>query len=726
METRLLHLIPLFPFAGALTLFLFGRGMRRPNVHLVAITAIAGAFIATVLAFSRLHEAAHATGLTDHVWTWFSSGSLKVDVTLRMDALSGVMCLIITFIGTLIHIYSTGYMSHEKDHARFFSYLNLFCGAMLVLVLGDSLPVMFVGWEGVGLCSYLLIGFWYDVKANADAGKKAFITNRVGDFGFLLGMFLIFQAVGTLDIPSVNGAAAAFTAPLWGQTIGFWAALFLFIGACGKSAQIPLYVWLPDAMAGPTPVSALIHAATMVTAGVYMVARMHALFMVAPLALAIVALVGALTALFAAIIGFAQNDFKKVLAYSTVSQLGFMFVGVGTANFGSGVFHLMTHAFFKAGLFLCAGSVMHAMSGSGDITKMGGLKKLTPWTHGVFLVCWLAICGVPPFSGFFSKDAIVAGAFATHAFEGTSVPWMGSVVGVMLLAAALCTAFYMSRLYFLVFSGESRADDETKRHIHESPMEMVGPLVVLAGGALLSGFLGVPGSRNWLAHWLEPSVGPELHIAPMTEYALMAVSTGVAALGIVLAFVFYGGGYRDPAIRFAQSMPGFVQLVRDKFRVDEMYAFLITWLVKRPARLLFWVVDRFLIDKVLVHGSAAVVDVAGRLTRSLQTGDSQRYLAGFAIGVAALVYIATRPPQPHELRLKVEGTIVEADVGTGAVGGDILYEFDFDGDGKADRSGKTPVQRFVYEGSGRYTITAVVRDTKWDTSTTLVKKVTVK
>src|SRR4051812_41737178 len=416
-----LHLIPLLPFAGAAFLFFFGRKLPRDWAHIVATLAIGASFLTAADAFvTALPEAREAGGLHETVWTWITSGDLKVDLAFRMDALSGVMCLIITFIGTLIHIYSIGYMSHEKDYGRFFSYLNLFCGAMLVLVLGDSLPVMFVGWEGVGLCSYLLIGFWYLETPNANAGKKAFITNRIGDFGFLLGMFLLFQATGTFDIPGITAAAHAHSPALletiWGVPTVFWAALLLFVGATGKSAQIPLYVWLPDAMAGPTPVSALIHAATMVTAGVYMVARMSAVYMLAPPVMAIVAIVGALTALFAAVIGFAQNDFKKVLAYSTISQLGFMFAGVGTAAFAPGVFHLFTHAFFKAGLFLCAGSVMHAMSGSGDITRMGGLGKLLPVTHRVFQVCWLAICGVPIFSGFFSKDSIVAGAFGTHVY----------------------------------------------------------------------------------------------------------------------------------------------------------------------------------------------------------------------------------------------------------------------------------------------------------------------
>ncbi len=731
-----LRLIPLLPFAGATVLLLFGRAFSRQWVHLIACLAIGTAFLVSADAFFTALPAAHESGgLHDIVWAWFASGDLKVDLAFRMDALSGVMCLIITFIGTLIHIYSAGYMSHEKDYARFFAYLNLFCGAMLILVLGDSLPVMFVGWEGVGLCSYLLIGFWYGQTANANAGKKAFITNRIGDFGFLLGMFLLFSATNTLDMPGINAAAKAGAAGLteisWmGQPVAFWAALFLFVGAAGKSAQIPLYVWLPDAMAGPTPVSALIHAATMVTAGVYMVARLGALYLLSPAAMAIVALVGAATAIFAAIIGFAQNDFKKVLAYSTVSQLGFMFAGVGTGAFGSGVFHLYTHAFFKAGLFLCAGSVMHAMSGSGDITKMGGLGRKIPWTHRVFFVCWLAICGVPIFSGFFSKDAIVAGAFATHVF-GESLSWVGPVVGTVLLLAALCTSFYMSRLYFLVFSGECRADHETQHHIHESPIEMVGPLVVLAVGAGLGGLIGFPGGLfgheewNLLGHWLEPVVGPELHIPHAVEVTVMAASTAVAFVGIFLARAFFGGGYREPAHQFARSMPGFVALVRDKFRVDELYNFFIVRPLRFVSRGLFVIVDRIVIDKAMVEVPAAIVGVFGRAARWFQAGDAQRYLATFAIGVAAIFYLATRPPAPDAFKVTIQGTAVDVDARgvAGTAGRTLLYDFDFEADGTVDRKGSSPTAHFVYEGTGTYVIRVTIKDPRWGTSTRLEQKV---
>jgi len=733
-ESFNLRLIPLLPFLGATLLILFGRRMKRGTVVAVAAGALAAAaFLAFTAFFQFLPQAAEQGGLRDVVWKWMQAGNLSVDLAFRMDALSGLLCLIITFIGFLIHLYAAGYMEHDPDYARFFAYLNLFCGSMLVLVLGDSMPVMFVGWEGVGLCSYLLIGFWYTETANASAGKKAFITNRIGDFGFLIGMFLLFQATGTLrfsEIGALSTPGSALAATYHGMPMAFWIGLCLFIGATGKSAQIPLYVWLPDAMAGPTPVSALIHAATMVTAGVYMVARLHALYMLAPAMLAIVAIVGAATALFAAIIGFAQNDFKKVLAYSTVSQLGFMFVGVGTGNFSSGVFHLYTHAFFKAGLFLCAGSIMHAMSGSGDITKMGGLRKLTPWTHAVFVVCWLAICGVPIFSGFFSKDAIVAGAFATEIY-GEGLAWVGPLVGTMLLVAALGTAFYMSRLYFLVFTGPSRADHETQHHIHESPAIMVGPLVVLAIGAGLGGLIGVPGGLfghpewNLLGEWLSSAVGPELEVPHNTEMLFMGISTALALAGIFLAQAFYGGGYREPAKKFAAAFPGLVQAARDKFRIDELYQALIIRPLRVLSQALFQFVDRVLIDQLLVGGAAAVTDVLGRLSRALQAGDGQRYMAAFAIGAAALVFFATRPTLPSELKVNVSGTTVTVDAsrtGRQSARG-LTYAFDFDDDGHAEVTGTSPEARYTYEHGGAHTIRVTVSDPRWHTESHIKSKV---
>jgi NADH-quinone oxidoreductase subunit L len=731
-----LRLIPLLPFLGAAVLMLFGRKMKRDTVLFVAAGAILlSCFVALDAFFTRMPEEG---GLQDTLWTWISAGSLKVDLAFHMDALSGLLCLIITFIGFLIHVYASGYMEHDPDYARFFAYLNLFCGSMLVLVLGDSLPVMFVGWEGVGLCSYLLIGFWYKETANADAGKKAFIVNRIGDFGFLLGMFLIYQYTGTLkfsEITAAAGAGSPLLALSWfGVPIAFWACLFLFIGATGKSAQIPLYVWLPDAMAGPTPVSALIHAATMVTAGVYMVARMHAVYLLSPGAMAIVAIVGAVTALFAAIIGFAQNDFKKVLAYSTVSQLGFMFAGVGTANFAGGVFHLFTHAFFKAGLFLCAGSVMHAMSGSGDITIMGGLRKKVPWTHGVFLVCWLAICGVPIFSGFFSKDAIVAGAFATDTFgQVGALAWVGKAVGVALLLAALGTAFYMSRLYFLVFSGETRAPDEIKHHIHESPGTMVGPLVVLAIGAGLGGLLGLPGALfghpewNLLGHRLESVLGPELDVPHATEGAFMAISTVIALAGIGLAYAFYGGGYREPAKKFAAAFPRFVRLVRDKFRVDEFYEATIVRFVRFVADAVYKVIDRIIIDKILVEGTAALTGAIGSVVRRFQNGDGQGYMAWFAIGVAALVYTSTRPALSSELRITRTGLSVEVDArkGNKASQQPLEYEFDFDDDGKPEVTGASSLAHHTYARPGNYKLRITVSNPGWGTTNKNVYRIEV-
>jgi len=670
------------------------------------------------------------------VGSWIAAGDLKIELAFRMDGLSGLLCLIITFIGFLIHVYSSGYMEHDPDFARFFAYLNLFCSAMLVLVLGDSLPVMFIGWEGVGLCSYLLIGFWYTNNAYADAGKKAFITNRIGDFGFLIGIFLLYNYTGSVAFQDISAAATAngpLTQTLWlGAPVAFWAGLFLFIGATGKSAQIPLYVWLPDAMAGPTPVSALIHAATMVTAGVYMVARMHAVYLLSPAAMAIVTLIGALTALFAAIIGFAQSDFKKVLAYSTISQLGFMFCGVGTGNFEAGIFHLYTHAFFKAGLFLCAGSVMHAMSGSGDITIMGGLRKRLPWTHGVFFVCWLAICGVV-FSGFFSKDAIISGTFATKVF-GDDLSWVGPAAGVILTLAALGTAFYMSRLYFLVFSGESRAPDDIKHHIHESPGVMVGPLVVLAIGAALGGLVGLPGtlldhpSWNLLDRELSPVLGPEMDVSGSIEVRVMVGATAFAFLGIWLAWMFYGGGYREPAARFVSLFPRLVRLVREKFRIDELYDALIIRPLRQFARGVFFVVDRVLIDKILVEGVGGIVGVLGRLARVPQSGgDGQGYMAVFAFGVAALVYFVSRPAISDGLRVSVDGLSVTADVGrTGRTASRALeYSFDFDDDGRPEVTGASASAHHNYRRPGKYTVRVDVHDPRWGTTDHLRQKVEV-
>jgi NADH-quinone oxidoreductase subunit L len=486
-------------------------------------------------------------------------------------------------------------------------------------------------------------------------------------------------------------------------------------------------------MAGPTPVSALIHAATMVTAGVYMVSRMHVVYMLSPGAMAIVAVVGAVTALFAAIIGFAQNDFKKVLAYSTVSQLGFMFAGVGTGNFEGGVFHLYTHAFFKAGLFLSAGSIMHAMSGSGDITLRGGLRKKTPWTHAVFVVCWLAICGIPIFSGFFSKDSIIAGAFATEVY-GDSLAWVGKLVCFMLMAAALGTAFYMSRLYFLVFSGEeTRASDEIKHHIHESPGLRVGPLVVLAIGAGLGGLVGLPGALfghpewNLLAEREAPVLGPELEVPHTIEGIFIALSTVIAIAGIGLAYAYYGGGYREPAKKFAASFPGFVRLVQDKFRVDELYQKIFVRPIRWIGGGIYFLVDRILIDKILVEGTAAMTALVARVPRFFQNGDGQGYMAWFAIGVTVLVYFSTRPALSGDLRVAANGLTVEVDARRGAKASQqpLNYEFDFDDDGKPEVTGTSSTARHTYARPGSYKLRITVSNPAWDTKRTEVQRIEV-
>jgi NADH-quinone oxidoreductase subunit L len=464
-QVNFLWLIPAFPALGVLfNAFIGNRTGKRP-VSLVAPGVVGAAFITGCYAFAQVLSLSPGGALVQRVWPWIWAGTLHVDVALRIDALSAVMVLIVSGVGFLIHVYSVGYMGEDASYARYFTYLNLFTLAMLTLVMADNLPLLFVGWEGVGLCSYLLIGFWFSVEANAVAGKKAFVVNRIGDAGFLLGIFLIFWNLGpgvhSLSISEI-AAGAKSMAPSTVTII----TLLLFVGATGKSAQLPLYVWLPDAMAGPTPVSALIHAATMVTAGVYMIARLHALYVLAPVSMVVVATVGVLTALFAATIGLMQNDIKKVLAYSTISQLGYMFLGVGVGAFSAGIFHLMTHAFFKGLLFLGAGSVIHGMSGEQDMQKMGGLRAHQPITFWTFVAATLAITGIPGFSGFFSKDEILAQAFASP----HGGPWLWTIGFI----AAGCTSFYMFRLLFLTFFGECRADEHTRHHIHESLWSSAG------------------------------------------------------------------------------------------------------------------------------------------------------------------------------------------------------------------------------------------------------------
>ncbi len=665
-----LRWIPLLPLAAAmisgLWLVFASRELPRALVIALAVGApIASFAIALTQVFSL------ATGLeaeqrffVDNLYTWISAGDFHAELSFLLDPLSSVMVLVVTGVGSLIHVYSVGYMDddhrEDKGFQRFFVYLNLFTFSMLMLVLGDNLLVMFVGWEGVGLCSYLLIGFWYLEDANAAAGQKAFVVNRIGDFGFLLGIFLLFWSFADAGMPTVEFREMAANVGLLSERVvalpsalsflpGFpsWglltlACLCLFVGACGKSAQIPLYVWLPDAMAGPTPVSALIHAATMVTAGVYMVCRMSFAYSLAPGAQATVAWVGALTALLAATVGLAQTDIKKVLAYSTVSQLGYMFIAAGVAGYSAAIFHLMTHAFFKALLFLGAGSVILGMHHEQDIMKMGGLRTRMPWTWFTFLVGVLAISGVPPFSGFFSKDEILLAAHEAHAVPGHEWIWLVGVV------TAGLTAFYMFRLYYLVFTGESRADHHTRDHIHESNGWIVTPLVALAVLALFGGAFGLPDAygelasvpqSNSLYYFLQPVAPSPLHqIDSSTEFGLALSTTLVGFAGIALATLLYYVR-RDLPAKIAASIRPLYELVRDKYRIDELYdALIVQPLVGLSRTVLARGVDQGLIDGVGVNGVARAFLASGdRVLKYAQTGYAQSYLFAMLLGGALLI-----------------------------------------------------------------------------------------
>jgi len=663
---RLLWLIPLLPFAGFLLNGLLGaRYLARRAVALVACAAVLASFAISVGAVLELHNLAPAPAeagagapvrFTQTLYEWMPMGTTAegADLTVRwgyaLDPLSAVMILAVTGIGFLIHVYSIGYMEHETQAglARFFSYLNLFMGMMLTLVLGASLPVVFVGWEGVGLCSYLLIGFWYDRMYDdktkmscADAGRKAFITNRIGDVGFILGMLLLVTAAGTLDIQAILARAGTL-----GTSVCTAAALLLFLGACGKSAQIPLYVWLPDAMAGPTPVSALIHAATMVTAGVYVTCRMAPLYVQAPAAMLTVAVVGALTALFAAIIATAQDDIKKVLAYSTVSQLGYMMLAAGVGAFSASIFHLMTHAFFKALLFLGAGSVIHALSGEQNIRRMGGLRRHLPLTHATFAVAVLAITGIPPFAGFFSKDAILAGVLALAGETGS--PALLALWASGLLTAGL-TAFYMTRLYLLVFAGAPRLPEGASRHLRESPPVMTRPLVVLAAGAAVAGFAGVPGflGGGRIPDYLQDYLAPVLAlqhidstgIGTPSEWPAMTIALLVSLAGIAAAWAVYGRRPL-PAAAAAAEPRGFVRVVKEKFFVDEAIDALVLapyrWLCRASAAF-----DEKVVDG-LVNAVAAATDLASQLLRLVQAGYVAGYAFAFFLGTIVVLFFVLR------------------------------------------------------------------------------------
>jgi NADH-quinone oxidoreductase subunit L len=606
--------------------------------------------VRAVLALGALPPDART--LVDPVYTWFRVGDFHANVSFLLDPLSAVMILVVTGVGFLIHVYSVGYMAHDHSFQRFFLYLNLFMFAMLTLVLADNFLLMFVGWEGVGLCSYLLIGFWYERPAAAEAGKKAFIVNRIGDFGFILGVFVIFANTGTVDFRAAFAAAPTVFAV--GSAAVTAAALLLFLGATGKSAQIPLYTWLPDAMEGPTPVSALIHAATMVTAGVYMVARCHAIFQLSPVALETVAVIGAATALFAATIGLAQNDIKRVLAYSTVSQLGYMFMACGVGAYAAGIFHLMTHAFFKALLFLGAGSVIHALSDEQDLRKMGGLASKLPWTHRTMLVATLAIAGIPPFAGFFSKDMILEKAV-------TSGHWIIWAIG---LTGALLTAFYMFRLYILAFRGESRLSHEAEHHLHESPPSMIVPLVVLAVLSAIGGFVGLPFQEEGSAfeRWLAPVFADRppmqgvdelvrtaswesfLHSLGLTgmagEWLLIVLSVLAAGAGIAFAFQAYR---RSPALatRLRERLSGLHATLLHKYWVDELYHAAVVAPIHAGSRALWRFWDEKIVDGI-VNGVGFFFEGASAVLRLFQTGFVGTYAMFFALGVLALLFYFVR------------------------------------------------------------------------------------
>ncbi|MEW6411493.1 MAG: NADH-quinone oxidoreductase subunit L [Candidatus Zixiibacteriota bacterium] len=635
-----LFLVPLFPLIGFLTNGLLLGRLPRPVISFVGCASVGLSLILSVMVFFELKAMpADFRILQQVLFEWVPSGDFHVNIGLLLDPLSAVMILVVTGVGFLIHVYSVGYMHHDPGYGRYFTYLNLFTFSMLTLVLADNFLLMFVGWEGVGLCSYLLIGFWFEKKSASDAGKKAFIVNRIGDFGFLIGMFIIFWQVKSLDFLTVSEMApSVFMA---GGALITTTCILLFVGATGKSAQIPLYVWLPDAMEGPTPVSALIHAATMVTAGVYMLARTNALFIMAPDALMVVAIVGALTALFAATIGLAQNDIKRVLAYSTVSQLGYMFLACGVASFTAGIFHLMTHAFFKALLFLGAGSVIHAMSNEQDMRNMGGLKKHLPITFMTMLAATLAISGIPGFSGFFSKDEILWKSFSSD--YGHPIFW------VLGFVTAGLTAFYMFRLIFMTFFGKERMDDKTKSHIHESPKSMTVPLMALAVLSLFGGFVGVPhilGGSNHFEKWLEPVMAagkhlPESHALASAagntgmEWGLMAASVGLVFISIYFAHLLYKKK-TDLSTSLREKFSGVHKVLLNKYYVDEFYGAVVVRPVVYFSLFLWKVFDVVVIDGFL-NGLASFYQEISEFVRTGQTGRVRTYATVFVFGVVLLI-----------------------------------------------------------------------------------------
>ncbi len=644
----LLCTIPLLPLAGAAINGFFGRKSSKNAISAVALLFCGAAFVMAVVIAANFSSA--SAPYSFHLAHWLRAGSFTVDFDFYLDQLSLVMLLVVTGVGFLIHVYSVGYMWDDDGYYRFMSYMNLFMFFMLTLVLAKNYLVMFIGWEGVGLASYLLIGFWFTKDSAAAAGKKAFIVNRIGDFGFLIALFLMIKHFGSLDFAHVFAAARSLPAETGGAGLLTAIGLLLMVGAAGKSAQIPLYVWLPDAMEGPTPVSALIHAATMVTAGVYMVARSSAIFERAPMAMTVVAIIGTLTALFAATIGIAQTDIKKVLAYSTVSQLGYMFMACGVGAFSAGIFHLMTHAFFKGLLFLAAGSVIHGIGGEQDMRKMGGLRVYMPWTFATMGIATLAIAGIPPFAGFWSKDEILWNAYSSPL--GSWVYWLLGVI------TAFITSFYMFRLMYMTFGGEYRGAPPPDTHghdahghgsghghgePHESPWVMLGPLVVLAFLSVVGGAIG--GYHNLFEHFLAPVFQGTSEVARESsseagstslEYLLMVVSVGVAGLGWFLAYLLYSRLPQLPA-RIAASLGGLYRAVANKYYIDELYAVLfVKPLVDGSTTILWHDIDQGVIDATVNNSATAARHVSDNV-RHMQSGNLRSYAGWVAAGAAVVI-----------------------------------------------------------------------------------------
>jgi len=626
---QLIYLVPLFPLISFIIIALLGKSLSKNITTFLAPGSILASFIVALLLF--------VTQLSDNhkhivpLLSWIHVGDFHADFSFLLDSLSIVFTLVITGVGFLIHVYSTGYMHDEKDYNRYFSYLNLFVFFMLLLVLGDNFLLMFVGWEGVGLCSYLLIGFWFRNINYSSAAKKAFVMNRIGDLGFLLGIILTFGVFGSINYHEVFAQVG--TVVVDGKLIT-WITMLLFIGAMGKSAQIPLYTWLPDAMAGPTPVSALIHAATMVTAGIYMVARCSVLFSMSEFTMQFISIIGIATSLLAASIALFQNDIKKVLAYSTVSQLGLIFCALGCGAFSAGVFHVVTHAFFKALLFLGAGSVIHGMSGDQDIRNMGGLKKKMPITYITFLIATIAISGIPPFAGFFSKDQMLAEIFVHN-----------KVLFGLGLLASLMTSFYMFRLLFLTFFGEFRGNDIQKNHVHESPKSMTIPLVILAFLSVVAGFIGFPhelghvlGIHHWLDGFLATTIKVEAaEISLNTELLLMVVTIVLIFIMILLARLFYVSKNEIPKSD-DEAMPLWKEIIYHKYYIDEIYEAIIVKPLNRISALIYQFIERSGIDAI-VNGIGTSVVNWGQMLRLSQTGGLGFYVIAMVVSIIVLTVL---------------------------------------------------------------------------------------